>query len=210
MHDFRMKLHAVEFSRLIGDGGKGRPIRCGNDREAFRNGNHVVAMAHPDLIAPPRLPNAIKQSAMINNVNIGAAEFTMIGRLHLAAKLIDHGLLPVADAKDRYAHIENLIGRARRRLADDGGRPSGKDNSRRVKLLEPSGGIIERDDFAVNPGLPDASRDQLGDLTAKVNDQNTVLHRRGLDKLTVTVQPVCDRAGKFRKIRGKAQLCFAL
>src|SRR5690606_3698933 len=167
-------------------------------------------MAHPHLIAPARLPDALKERGVTGDINFGAAELAMLRRFDRAAELVDHGLLAVTDAEHGNAEGENILRRAGRCLADDGGRTARENDPRRIELRDPAGRVIEGNDFAVNPGLANAPGDQLRDLAAKIDNQNSVLHRRDLNKLTRPVQPVYGRIGNFPRGAGVRQLCFAL
>ena len=59
-------------------------------------------MAHPDLLAVARLPHAVEQGRARLDLDLGAAELAMVARLDLAAELLRHGLLAVADAQHRH------------------------------------------------------------------------------------------------------------
>ena len=48
VHHLGMELHAVKAPRLIGDGGEGRILGRRHDIEGRRDGDDLVAMAHPD------------------------------------------------------------------------------------------------------------------------------------------------------------------
>ncbi len=71
-------------------------------------------MAHPDRIATALLPDALEQRRRRDDLDIGAAELRGVTALDLAAELLGHGLLAIADAQDRQAVREDLLRGARR------------------------------------------------------------------------------------------------
>ena len=73
-------------------------------------------MAHPDGIAPALLPNAVEKRAWTQDLDLGAAEFAAMAmaRDDLAAELLRHHLLAIADAENRHAGVKQRGGRARR------------------------------------------------------------------------------------------------
>ena len=68
-------------------------------------------MAHPHLVALALLPHVLEQCVVARNLEEGAAEFAVIGKLDLAAQLRAHGLLAIADAEHRKAELEDFLGR---------------------------------------------------------------------------------------------------
>ena len=75
------------------------------------------------------MPNAFEQRRILGNQHLGAAEFAMVSALDLAAELMRHGLLAVADAEHRDAGLEHLLRCQRRILVEHGGRPAGQDHA---------------------------------------------------------------------------------
>ena len=55
-------------------------------------------------------PNAFEESACLQHLGLGAAEFAFVSRRDLAAELRRHHLLAVADAEDRHARVEEHFG----------------------------------------------------------------------------------------------------
>src|SRR5262249_25371205 len=106
VHHLGMELHRIELALLIGDRGKGRPLRCADDAEALRNGGDAVAMAHPHLVAFALLPYALEERIVALDFQEGAAEFAMIGGFDLAAQLRADRLLAIADAEHGKAELE--------------------------------------------------------------------------------------------------------
>ncbi|MNX96311.1 hypothetical protein D3C86_1286230 [compost metagenome] len=172
VHHLRVELHAVDLALLIGDGGIGRAFRGGDDVEAFGDGGDAVAVAHPHGLAVIDGADAGEQRALAGDDDLGAAELAMVAALDLAAQLGADGLLAVADAQHRHAGLEQGVvslgavgvrGRAGSARQDDG---LGRDRLQRLARL------VERMDLAIDAGFAQAARDQLGHLTAEIDDQD--------------------------------------
>ena len=127
VHHLRMEQQPVEPPRVIGDGGERRALAHAHHTETRRQPRHAVAMAHPDLLAPALVPDALEQHAVVGQIDERAAELAMVRALHLAAQLVAHRLHAVADAQHRHAGLEHALRRARRRFLPSGwpGRPTG-------------------------------------------------------------------------------------
>ncbi len=114
VHHLGMELHAVIVPRIVGDRRERRALRHANHAEPWRQRRHPVPVAHPHLLARTFLPDVAEQRAIAGDIDEGAAEFAMVGRLHLAAELLTQQLLAVADAQDRHAEFEHRRGGKRR------------------------------------------------------------------------------------------------
>jgi len=110
--------------------------------------------------------------------SISARPNSAVTALHLAAQLLHHRLLAVADAEHRHAHLEHRLWRARRVRKRDAGGSAGEDNGLGLRLQERGFGLVERHDFAIDAGLAHAPRDQLRHLAAEVDDENGNRHGR--------------------------------
>ena len=99
--------------------------------------------------------------------------------LDLAAKLQRQRLLAVADGEDRNARLEHLFRRPRAALVDHRGRAAGEDHAPGAHRGKGLGGTVEGVDFAVDAGFAEAARDQLGDLRAEIDDEDSVDGRLG-------------------------------
>ena len=174
--NFHVKLRAVNLALLVGDRREGRALARCNDAETRRNGADAVAMAHPHLVALARLPDAVEERVRCLHLDIGAAEFAMIGRLDLAAKLVADRLFAIANAEDRKTARVNSVGRLGRGLFMDAGRAARQDDALEARPGKRLLGGLEGDDFRIDPGFADAAGDELGELGAEIDDQNTVLH----------------------------------
>src|SRR5665213_3675939 len=100
MHDFEMELHGIITPRHIADGRDRRMFGYREPRKALRQFRDCIAVAHPYRIAATLLPDAFKERAVGDDLDLGAAEFTVLARHDLAAQLRGHHLLAVADAED--------------------------------------------------------------------------------------------------------------
>ncbi len=172
--NLRMKLHAIEAAPIIGDGGKRRPFTGRDNPEPERQPRHPVPVAHPNLFASAFRPHPVKKRAVISDIHIGAAEFPMRRRFNRPAELMAQQLLPIANPQDRDAQIEHLGGGKGRHGLVHRSRPSREDNPARMPCGDPAGASIERPDFAVHSRFAEAAGNQLGDLAAKVQDQDAL------------------------------------
>uniref|UniRef100_A0A0N4ZGT3 NAD-specific glutamate dehydrogenase n=1 Tax=Parastrongyloides trichosuri TaxID=131310 RepID=A0A0N4ZGT3_PARTI len=180
VHHLGVELHAVDLARLIGDGGEGRAFRGGDDVEAFRQGRHAVAVAHPHRLAVIDGADAGEQGAFAGDDDLGAAELGVVAALDLTAQLFAHGLLTVANAQDRRAVVEDGAVYAR---AVGVGRRVGaarQDDGLRLHRRQGLARLVERMDLAIDAGLAQAARDQLRHLAAEIDDEHLlVLGRLG-------------------------------
>ena len=136
VHDFGMKLHAVEFALVVGDHGDRRVGRRASHDKALGQLGDAVAVAHPHRIALADLPDAFGQRGGFGHLDLGAAEFAMVAALDLAAELRRHGLFAVADAEHRHAGLIDRRRRERRVLVERRSRPAGEDDAFRLHLGE--------------------------------------------------------------------------
>ena len=105
-------------------------------RKPLRRRGDAVAVAHPDRIALADLPDAVEQRRRLGHLDLGAAEFAVMAGLDLAAELMRHGLLAVADAEHRHAGLVDRLRRERRVLVEHRGRPAGEDHALRLHLAK--------------------------------------------------------------------------
>ena len=131
-------------------------------------------MRHPNRIFFTHFPNAFKQWACLVDFNIGSPKFTMMATFNLASQLMAEGLLPIANAQDWKACFKHFLRRAGAAFIRDRCRATGKNDRLRVHALEGIAGRIERNDFAINSGFTDPTRNELGNLRAEINDENCV------------------------------------
>jgi hypothetical protein len=136
VHHLGMELHRVVAPRLVGDRRERRVLAGGDHREAGRQLGDAVAVAHPDLLAVAWLPDAVEQRRLRLDLDLGAAELAMVARLDLAAELVRHGLLAVADAQDGHVGGKDRGIGGRRLALDHRGRAARQDDAARVELLD--------------------------------------------------------------------------
>ena len=115
----------------------------------------------------------------------------MVPAFDFATELLRHRLLAVADAEDRHARRIDR-GRSERRIAiEHRGRTAGQDHALRPHRPEGLVRPLKRHDFAVHFLFAHTSGDELGDLRAKIDNQNLVVrgqpvrigigHERGIE-----------------------------
>ena len=176
VHHFRVELHGVDVARLIGDGGEGRAVGFSNDLEPVGDRIHAIAMAHPHLMARAWRPHPFKQTARLDYIDHGAAEFAMVRAFNVAAELGADRLFAVTDAEDRRAVVKDRLVGAGAGLDFNARRPAGEDDRPRGEFLEE--GLVdpvEGMDFAINPVLAEAAGDKLGHLAAEIDNQGAVV-----------------------------------
>ena len=122
VHDFEMELGGVEFALVVGDHGDRRIGRGADGGKSLRRLGDPVAMAHPDRIALADLPDAVGERRRYRQLDLGAAELAVMAGLDLAAELMRHGLLAVADAEHRQAGLVDRH-RGKRRVRRRAPRP---------------------------------------------------------------------------------------
>jgi hypothetical protein len=164
VRDFEMKLHAIEAARFVGDCRQRRVLRGGNAGKSRRQVRHRVAMAHPNRIALTLFPYPFEQRALLQNLDLGAAEFAFMPGRDPATQLRRHRLLAIADAEDRHPGGKNRIWNARRAFVVDGRGTARKNHRFRRQLRERFFGVLDGRDLAIDARLADAPRDQLRHL----------------------------------------------
>ncbi|MPL73681.1 hypothetical protein SDC9_19487 [bioreactor metagenome] len=179
-----VELHGVEVTRRIGGDREGGAGRGAIDLEARGDAADVVAVAHPDLLAPVLEPALEQRQRARGRSDIGAAELggAMAG-FDEAAELLHHHLLAVADPEDRHAEGEGRFRRTRRALAGDAVRATREDDCLGGETLQEGiGDLLIGMDFAIDVELAQAARNQLRDLGAEVDDEEALMlgHVRGI------------------------------
>ena len=102
----------------------------------------------------------------------------MMATFDLAAELLRHRLLAIADAEQGHAGLVHRLRCEWRVLVENGGWAAGKDHRLGLHFAEGFFGLLERHDLAIDFLLPDPARDELGNLGAEIDDQNLVVHGR--------------------------------
>src|SRR5262245_59469643 len=113
---------------------------------------------------------------MAARANLGVAELPHRRAFHLATELLGHGLHAVADAEDGHTEIPHRLPRARRTAVIHRGWTARQDDPARHELAdEPDGNVVGMK-LAVDVRLAHATRDQLGVLSAEIEDEDPVVH----------------------------------
>lgn len=170
MHDFRMKLDAVEAFFLVHHGRNRAFFRMARHNKAFRYGFDIILMTHPADVV---LFDPGEKARFVIEGNRGLSIFT--GRTRMgndAAQFLCHELMAIAKTEDRNTQGENTIVDRRRIFSINTVRSTGEDQGFWILGLDLIDGIAIRNDFAVNATFTDTARNQLCILGAKVNDQD--------------------------------------
>ena len=177
MGDLGVKQGAVKSSAVVGDRGKGGGFARRHRAKSSRQRVDLVAMAHPHLCPGTLRPQPVEQQAVVGDLDKGAPELLVLAQGHAAAQFVAHRLHAVADAEHRDAEPEHGVRRPRRRPLGDRGRATRQDDRARIKVAELVLPDRKRVDFAIDPALAHAPRDQLRDLAAEIEDQDAVGHQ---------------------------------
>jgi hypothetical protein len=73
----------------------------------------MITMAHPDRMLATNLPKPLKQRTGRGDIKCRPPKFAACSRFNPPPKLGAHGLLAIANAKNRNAKIKNNLWRAR-------------------------------------------------------------------------------------------------
>ena len=136
--DFKMELRGVELARLIGDHRDWCIERSAAGDEALGRSGDAITVAHPHRITLADFPNAVIERRRFGHLHFGAAEFAVMAAFDLAAELLRHRLLAIADAEHRHAGLIDRHRRERRVLVEHGRRPAGEDHAFRPQLRSAS------------------------------------------------------------------------
>ena len=127
-------------------------------------------MAHPDLRG---LGQAVEQrTRRLGDRELGKAVLADVGLGDVPAQVQRHLLDAVAEAQDGDAQLEHGRVHVRRALGVHARRPAREDQRSRSAARDLLGGDVERHDLRVDPGLSDATRDELRVLRPEVQDED--------------------------------------
>ena len=107
MRDLGMELHAVEPADIVGDGGEWRPLAGRDNPETGWQTGDSIPVAHPDRFAAALCPYSVEQRTIVGDVDVGTAEFPMIGGFDRTTELMAQQLFAVTDAQDRDTEVEH-------------------------------------------------------------------------------------------------------
>ncbi len=174
-----VELQTVEVAFFIRHAGHGCVLGFTNHLESRRQGVDPVAMTHPDIQQTITLGAGVvldipQQVGVAACAHLGIAVLVFIGGGYRSAKLRGHGLHAVADAKHRNPQLEHFRRRHRRFSGGDRLRTTGEDDTGRAITLEPLVRVVIGKDFAIDARFTYPTRNQLGVLGAKVENQDSV------------------------------------
>src|SRR5512133_1881492 len=111
---------------------------------------------------------------------IGRAKLALVPAGDSAAQLVSHGLHAVANAQDRHAQFKHRRRRFVGRVFIDARMATGQDDALELAIAgigaHPVVGNVAGMYFAKDMGLADAPRNELGDLRAKVKNEDLLMH----------------------------------
>src|ERR1700751_3108525 len=155
-------------------------------------------MAHPHLLALALRPQPVEQQAVVEDIDKGPTELLMVAQSHSAAQFVAHRLHAVADPEHRNPEAEDDLGRARCGALGHRSGAAGQDDRPWSEVADRRAVNRIRVNLAIDPALAHPARDQLGHLTAEIEDQDAVGH--GWRSKMATKKPsVPCRAGVSRR-----------
>src|SRR5215831_976123 len=116
--------------------------------------------------------------------------------LDLAAELLAHRHLAIADAEHGNAERKDLLRGARRVRFGDAGRTAGENDCLRRRRREDFFRLVVRDDLAIDAGFAHAPRNELGHLRTEIDDEYGSCH----DGIYWLPPLLVQRSGFFRFI----------
>jgi len=120
--------------------------------------------------------DAIEQLGVAVGTHLGVTELAGVAPRHFAAQLHGHGLHAVADAQHRHAGVPHGLRRTQLVVFVGAGVAARQDDALGAEGLDELVRHVVGVDLAVDVGFAHAAGDQLGDLGAKVEDQDLVMH----------------------------------
>ena len=127
--------------------------------------------------------DALQQCGVAMGAHLSIAKFAAVGALDLATELRGHGLHAVANAQHWNAKFKHRIGRTVIHLVHTGV-AARQDHALELAVggesTHPLAAHVARMNLAIHMGLTHAPCDELGNLGAKVEDEDlVVLHGSG-------------------------------
>ena len=145
-----------------------------------------------------------EEQAALLHLDLRPAVLPALGALDLAVEQVRHELHAVADAEHRNAELEERALGVRRAGVVDALRPAREDDADRRAAADLLGRHRERMHFAVDPVLAQAARDQLGELTPEIEDEDGLVgchgqvYRIAVERSSVELADRGDRSSLFR------------
>ena len=131
MHDLRVKLHAVELARVVGDGREGRVVADRRDLETWSDARDAIAVRHPHGELGLRR-DAREEAFGIADSNRGCTVLAFVRALDLASEEVRHELHAVANAENRQAEVEDARVDGRSTFGVDARRAAAEDERLRL------------------------------------------------------------------------------
>ena len=173
MSDFGMDLNTIEPALGMLHGGNRSIFGACGAMEAGGKLGDLVAMAHPNIAMRLVPEKRGEEFALCFGCDARMTKLALFGWADRTAELLGHGLHPVANPEYGHAQLEDDLRDSRGSLSGDALGAPGENDPLGGKGLHCGSRDIERVDLAVDPGLADAPRDQLGVLRTKVDDEQT-------------------------------------
>ena len=133
---------------------------------------HAVSFARREVL------ERLEQARVAARANLGVAELALRARFDLAALLHGHRKLAVADTEYRHAELEHSRRCAQLVSFVRGSVAARQDHALRRKVAHKRVVNVVRVKLAIHPGFAHAARDQLADLRAEVENQDSVVVRQ--------------------------------
>jgi len=133
-------------------------------------------MANPNRTPRQPVAQAREKRRFFFNLDIAAAEFAIVAALDLAAELLRHRHLAVADAEHGNARVEHRLRRAGRTLFHHARRTAGEDDGLRFVRGERAFRFLEWDNLAIDARFAHTACDQLGHLRAEIDHEDGGCH----------------------------------
>ena len=126
MHDFRMKLEAVDALLRVPHRGYFAIIGFAENLESRRHADDVIAVAHPDLVPPG---HAVKEPTVSAHPQRRAAKLLGLAAIHGTPEVLGDDLVPVANPEHRLAEREQTGVRFRPTRVENAGGPARQDHA---------------------------------------------------------------------------------
>jgi hypothetical protein len=176
VRDFRVELHSVKPPLAVLHGRQWRVAAARRRFEARRQRLHSIAVAHPDLeerrpalgVAEPA------QQPGVSRLDLRVTEFTVRRCFDRPAKFGGHGLHAITDPEDGHTHLKDRVRDARRVLEVHRLRSAGQDNAGRLESRNGFVAHVPGMDLRVHATFANSARDELGVLTAEIENQQPV------------------------------------
>src|SRR5207253_2541701 len=99
-------------------------------------------------------PDIFEQGALTDDLDFGAAILAFGSAFDLAAKLLNHRHLAIADAQHRHAKLEDALRSTRCMLLGKACRTARKDDRSRRRGRKCRLSLVEGNDLAIDAGFP--------------------------------------------------------